>query len=154
MGMRKFQKIVITFNIDSGKHMEQVKNISHLETMFGKRKFIYIIFFIYIKLITIFYSCDSLRFSTLELIILFGINLKGENFKFSCTRKWWKISIEDWSWRCCMLYIGHLRMEKAKWCFAGLCRQQRVSFNFWWIKKIEVLEAFRQRIITSLLSYP
>ena len=51
MGMKKFKKIVITFNIDSEKHMEQVKNISHLETMFGKRKFIHI------KFIPIFYSC-------------------------------------------------------------------------------------------------
>ena len=96
----------------------------------------------------------NLRCSTLAYITLHGINLKGENFKFSWTRKWWKISTENWSWWCCMLHIGHLRMEKAKWffCFAGLCRQQRVSFNFWWITKIEVLETFEQRIITALLS--
>ena len=36
----KFKKMSITFNIDLGKHMELAPNLSHLETMFGKRNFL------------------------------------------------------------------------------------------------------------------
>ena len=117
MGMKKFKKIVITFNIDSEKHMEQVKNISHLETMFGKRKFIHI------KFIPIFYSCVvftditkrwEFQLEMLDFSIYYTVWYKSERWKFQIQLNPKMMENFNWKLKLMMLYATHRTFTNGK----------------------------------------